>query len=92
MSEKKLYDAWKEIYCEPISSKKKFHFREWSANNRFVYSVVSMIPWHIFYSLIRSLNETEYNIVLGMSLLGFQLLGLVMLIISVTVWKKYRNW
>jgi hypothetical protein len=70
----------------------KFDFRVWSANNWFVYSIMSIPPWAVLYDLIRSLCGWNYIIPLAVSLLGFQLIAGAMLIISVTAWKKYRNW
>lgn len=63
-------------------------FRAWSAGNYLVYSCISIPSWAIIYT---SLYHNTYSVPIALSLLGFQLAGLVMLIISATAWKKYRR-
>jgi len=64
-------------------------FKKWSANHWFVYSIMGISPLTMIYNVA---FMKHWSIAISLVLLGIQLSGLILLILSVSIWKKYRNW
>lgn len=62
---------------------------KWSANNWIVYSFMGIVPWAVVYNLFQKLFGLEYRLEIALPLLGMQLLALLLLILSNTVFQKY---